>query len=108
MKVAKVAAKAVTLGAVAKSAAKIGAVAKVAGATTKGATAKAVAKTVVVGAVTAKASIAALCFPATAMVNLHNGKSVKMNDIQVGDKIHSGTTSFLLLIQPMFMRYIST
>ena len=32
------------------------------------------------------------CFPAAAMVNLENGKSVMMAELQVGDKVQTGMT----------------
>ena len=30
------------------------------------------------------------CFPSTAKVNLENGKSVRMSELQVGDKVQTG------------------
>ena len=51
------------------------------------------------------AKVAAKCFPGTARLNLHNGKSVKMSDIQVGDKAHSGTTIFFP-INPTYVHKI--
>ena len=38
------------------------------------------------------------CFPSTASVNLQNGKSVTMSDLQIGDKVQTGTCiSFICL-----------
>ena len=33
------------------------------------------------------------CFPSVSVVNLDNGKSVTMSELQVGDKVQTGTKS---------------
>ena len=35
------------------------------------------------------------CFPGTAKVNLHNGKSVKMSELQIGDQVKTGIAKVL-------------
>ena len=37
------------------------------------------------------------CFPSTATVNLHNGKTVKMSELQRGDQVPTGNTQILCL-----------
>ena len=37
------------------------------------------------------ASSSSSCFPSSASVNLQNGKSVTMSDLQIGDKVQTGT-----------------
>ena len=40
------------------------------------------------------------CFPATSILNLANGKSVKMSELQIGDFVQTGTgiITFILKI----------
>ena len=38
------------------------------------------------------------CFPSTARVNLENGKSVMMSELQVGDIVQTGNIDFFLML----------
>ena len=48
------------------------------------------------------AVLANACFPAGAMVNLDNGKTVRMNDLHTGNKVQAGM-DFFSEINFMFM-----
>ena len=39
------------------------------------------------------------CFPSMAKVNVENGESVTMSELQIGDKVKTGTNMFTLDLQ---------
>ena len=69
-------------------------IAKISSAAAKGA----VAKNVVLGAIAT-----VTCFPARAMISLDNGTSLRMDEVQVTDKVKTGVDILMISFKSLFI-----
>ena len=56
------------------------------------------AKSVVLGAIAT-----VTCFPAGAMISLDNGTSLRMDEVQVGDKVKTGVDILMISLKSLFI-----